>query len=310
MNATDASRIHPDSAQWTSRSIGSRFGHKVFYLFIRSTGRRGAYFFLYFVVLFYVFFAPSIRKKADYYLHRRFERKRFLERLMDTYRIYLNLGRALIDRAIIGILGPDKIHMEFRQRRVLYDLVGEGRGLILLTAHVGCWQAAMSTLEALRVPVHLLLHREEGDVDLHYFEHAGVRAPYGIIDPKGSMGGVLEMISVLKKGEVLSLMGDRLLGSRKGATEVDFLGEKALFPYSAYKIAAAIGTPIGVLFSYKSGPASYSLELAKVIRVPSDAAKEDRHFRPYVAEFARALECYTAAHPYQFFNFYDLWERT
>jgi predicted LPLAT superfamily acyltransferase len=262
------------------------------------------------VVLFYVFFAPSIRKKADYYLHRRFERKRFLERLMDTYRIYLNLGRALIDRAIIGILGPDKIHMEFRQRRVLYDLVGEGRGLILLTAHVGCWQAAMSTLEALRVPVHLLLHREEGDVDLHYFEHAGVRAPYGIIDPKGSMGGVLEMISVLKKGEVLSLMGDRLLGSRKGATEVDFLGEKALFPYSAYKIAAAIGTPIGVLFSYKSGPASYSLELAKVIRVPSDAAKEDRHFRPYVAEFARALECYTAAHPYQFFNFYDLWERT
>ena len=308
MEPTDSPPLTPGGAQWTSRSIGSRFGHKVFYLLIKCTGRYGAYFFLYFVVLFYVLFLPGIRKMADYYLHRRFHRTGSLERLADSYRIYLNLGKALIDRAVIGILGEDKVLMEFKEREDVFDLVREGRGLILMTAHVGCWQTAMSTLRILNKPVNLLLQREEGDVDLHYFEHAGISCPYKIIDPRGYMGGVLEMVDSLKKGEVLSIMGDRLLGSAKGAAMVDFLGGKVLFPFSAFKIAAATGAPIGVLFSYKSGPAVYTLELARVIRVPADAGKVDRDFHPYVTEFAQALESYTTMHPYQFFNFYDMWE--
>ena len=105
MDPTDSSPLAPGGVQWTSRSIGSRFGHKVFYLLIKCAGREGAYFFLSFVVLFYVLFVPGVRKMADYYLHRRFKRRRSFERLGDSYRIYLNLGKALIDRAVIGILG-------------------------------------------------------------------------------------------------------------------------------------------------------------------------------------------------------------
>jgi predicted LPLAT superfamily acyltransferase len=305
---TETSLPARGGAQWTSRSIGSRFGHKVFYLLIRCVGREGAYILLYFVVLFYVLFAPKIRKMADYYLLRRFRRKYSFQRLADSYRIYLNLGKALVDRAVIGILGQDKIHMEFRKEKELFALLGEGKGLILMTAHVGCWQTAMSAIEFMNTPVHLLLQREEGDIDLHYYEHAGIRRPFGIIDPRGYMGGVLEMMNVLKRGEVLSVMGDRLFGSRKGAAAVDFLGGKALFPFSAFKIAAATGAPIGVLFSSKSGPAGYALDLAGVIRVPPDAGKHNRDFLPYVREFAQALESYTEAYPYQFFNFYNLWE--
>ena len=40
-------------------------------------------------------------------------------------------------------------------------LLAEGRGLILVTAHVGCWQASLSALSFLKVPVHLLMQREE-----------------------------------------------------------------------------------------------------------------------------------------------------
>ena len=261
-----------------------------------------------FVVLFYVFL-PSIRKKADYYLSRRFRRKNFIERLGHSYRIYLSLGKALIDRAAIGILGEEKISWEFGERKEIFDILHEGRGMILMTAHVGFWQTAMSTLRFLDTPVHLLLERGEGDIDLHYFEHAGIPCPFRIIDPRGYMGGVLEMMDLLKKGEVLCVMGDRLFGSAKGAAAADFLGGKVLFPFSAFKIASATGSPIVVFFSHKSGPAGYTLEVARVIRVPRDAGKRDRDFLPYVSQFAQALESYTTAHPYQFYNFYDMWER-
>ncbi len=307
METTDPGPTPAGEGQWTSRSIGSHFGHTFFYLLIRYAGRRFAYFVLSFVVLFYVFLAPSIRRKADYYLSRRFRGKGTAGRLGDSYRIFLSLGKALIDRAVTGILGEEKMTVEFAQRNEIFDIMREGKGMILMTAHVGCWQAAMSALRFLNAPVHLLLQREEGDIDLHYFEHAGIPCPYGIIDPRGYMGGVLEMMGLLKRGEVLCVMGDRLFGSSKGAAAVDFLGGKVLFPFSAFKIASATGAPVVVFFSHKSGPSTYTLEVAKVIRVPHDAGKSNRDFLPYVGQFARALESYTTEHPYQFYNFYDMW---
>jgi predicted LPLAT superfamily acyltransferase len=220
----------------------------------------------------------------------------------------VNLGKALIDRAIIGIRGPGYMAINFNDRQELMSLIGERHGIILLTAHVGCWQAAMSELQKLNTPVSLLLHREEGDIDLHYFEHTGSPSPFRIIDPLGYMGGVLEMMEVLKKGEALSIMGDRPFGGNKGNLSVHFLGGSIRVPFSAFKLASATAAPIAVLFSHKSGPDQYELTLEKVIRVPSGLGRKEQVFHPYASQFAQALELYAERHPYQFFNFYDMWE--
>jgi len=303
----DIGKKNDNVAQWTARSVGSRFQHNFFYFIIKHGGRQTAYCFLSFIVLFYVLFKPSICRKADYYLFRRFERRCLAQRLADNYRLCLNLGKALIDRAVIGILGEEKLTIEFRDKEKLFDLLKEGRGLILMTSHVGCWQAAMSALRFLQTPVHLLLLREEGDIDRHYFEHAGIESPYRIIDPTGYLGGVLEMMQVLRAGEILCVMGDRFLSGRKGSLAIDFLGGKALFPISSFKIASATRAPIVVLYSHKSGPYNYALDIYDIIRVPSDVGKHDQDFLPYVQKFALTLESYTTAYPYQFFNFYNMW---
>ena len=209
----------------------------------------------------------------------------------------LNFGKSLIDKSVIGILGENKITNEFRESDKLFDLLKEGRGLILMMAHVGCWQAAMSALRFLKTPVHLLLLHEEGDIDRHYFEHAGIAFPYNIIDPTGYLGGVLEMMQVLRAGEVLCVMGDRLLGGKKGSLAVDFLGGKTHFPISTFKIASVTGAPIVTMNSYKSGPSGYTLEISGIIRVPAEAGKHEQDLVPYVREFALTLESFTTAHP-------------
>jgi predicted LPLAT superfamily acyltransferase len=133
--------------------------------------------------------------------------------------------------------------------------------------------------------------------------------PFRIIDPFGYMGGVLEMMEVLKMGELLSIMGDRIFGSDKNTVAVTFLGGKIRLPFSAFKLASATSAPVAVLFSHKSGPDSHELVLDRVIRVPSGAGRGGDAFRPYVAQFAEALESYTEQHPYQFFNFFNMWEK-
>lgn len=292
---------------WSSRSIGSRLQHRIFYLLIRLGGRRAAYSLLYFVVLYYVLCRPALRRRSHFYLRRRFP-GRPVPRLRDSFRMSLELGKVLVDRAVVGILGPGAMRVSLHGREELLGLVAEGRGLILTTAHVGCWQVAMSALGFLEMPVNLLMQREEGDLDRHYFEHAGLASPYRIIDPRGFLGGALEMIEVLKRGEVLSVMGDRMLGSDRNGVAVEFLSGAVTLPYSAYKIASASGAPVAVLFSAKTGPASYELRLCGVIRVPPALGRKAEAYAPFAAEFARSLESYCARHPYQFFNFYDLWQ--
>lgn len=294
--------------RWSSRSVGSRLQHGIFYLLIRLGGRRAAYVLLYLVVLYYALLRPDQRRKAEPYLRRRFPGASGWRRFWQGYRMILALGKVLVDRAVVGILGPGQMRVRLHGKEELLALLAEGKGLILIGAHVGCWQVAMSALGFVEVPVNLLMQREDGDIDRHYFEHAGRECPYRIIDPRGFLGGSLEMLVVLKRGEVLSVMGDRLLGSDKNAVAVDFLGAPVLFPFSAYKLAATTGAPIAVLFSAKTGPESYELELARVIRVPNVAGRSGAAFAPYVAEFATALGKFTREHPDQFFNFFDMWQ--
>ncbi len=295
--------------EWTSRSFGTRLGHTFFYGLIRSGGRRPAYFALYFVVFYYMLFRPSIRRRTKYYLRRRFQDRTLLARFVDSYRISLELGKMLIDRAMVGILGPEKMKVTFYGRKKLLKLLDRRCGVVLLMSHVGSWQVALSALNFIKVPVNLLLEREQGNIDQHYFEHTGSASPYRIIDPGGYLGGTLEMLDVLKKGEVLCVMGDRVSGSQKSFVNVDFLGEEASFPYSAFKLASAADVPIVVLFSYKNGPNSYALKFSKIIRVPKNLGRSGKNFLPYVSQYIEELESFVRIHPYQFFNFYNMWRK-
>ena len=298
------------TAEWSSRSIGRNWQHRFFYLAIKLGGRQVAYLLLVFVVGWYALFSRLARQRAGHYLRRRFPEARGLKRLWHGYRLLLSFGQVLIDRAAVGILGPDALATGLDGREELLKLRDEGHGLIMMTAHVGCWQVAMSVLGFLDRPVNMLMRREDGDIDRHYFEHAGIECPYQVIDPTGYLGGTLEMLAALKRGEIVCVMGDRLLGSERRSVEVDFLDETISLPSGGYQIAAASGAPIAVFFTRKNGADSYRLHLADVIRVPELKGRKSERFRPYAAQFAAALESYCRSYPYQFFNFFDMWLKT
>ena len=295
--------------QWSGRSLGNRLGYNIFYGLIRLGGRRLAYFGLHWVVLYYVLCRPSIRRKSFPYLLRRFPGQPFWKNYVDCYRMFLAMGRLLIDRGIAGTLGTDKMYFTISGRRELLKLVDEGRGFVLLLSHAGCWQVALAALNFLKVPVNLLLNREEGNNDRHYFDYDGVSSPVRIIDPGGYLGGTLEMLDVLKKGEILCMMGDRVLGSAKNALPVEFLNAEALFPYSAFKIASAARVPVVVLLSSKTGGDSYALNVSRIINVLPDLGRSAEGFQPYVEQYVKELEQYVQTHPYQFFNFFNMWQK-
>jgi predicted LPLAT superfamily acyltransferase len=297
-----------EGSRWVGGSFGSDLQHGIFYFLIRCCGRTAAYLLLRPVVGFYMLFRPSLRSRTRPYLDRRFPGRGAIGRLLDSYRMSLGLGKALVDRAVAGILGPKAISASLSGKEELLGLLERGQGLVVVTAHVGCWQASMTALELFGRPVNMLIRSDDGEADRHWFEHAGLPAPYATIDPEGYLGGAIEMMGALKRGEVLCIMGDRMLGNPRNSTTVDFLGGAVRFPVSPYKVAAAAGAPIAFLFSAKTGPNSYEATFAGALEPPATAVGPSDIFRPETERFAAALADYVGRHPYQFFNFFDLWQ--
>ncbi len=288
---------------WSSRSLASRWKHEFFYLLIRFGGRWPAYLFSYVVVFCYVCFVPEVRRRSSHYIRRRFPAASSGAHWYHCWRLCQSLAISLIDKAAVGIRGPQEFTYSVEGLDTLQALRAEGRGLILLTSHTGPWQASMSGLSALDSPVHLMMLRAAGDVDSQYFEFQK-RTNIHIIPVEDTMGSVIAVTSALKKNEIVAIMGDRIFPPTSYTASVDFLGQPALFPTAAYKIAKGTGAPVAMLLTRKIGHGHMELRVADAFRVTGTRGND---FSSYAQRVAQALEHYTKETPYQFYNFIDIW---
>jgi predicted LPLAT superfamily acyltransferase len=292
--------------KWTGKSLGSSFFQNLLCFFIKYGGRKIAYFIVYFVAAFYTFL-PGVRKNASYYLKRRFPGRAKIKRLFDTYKLNLNFGKILTDRAVLGITGKVKIISSAQDQQLCRELHAKGKGLIIITAHCGCWQMAMSSFDFMEGDKYVIYRRNKEDVDKHAHELSGEKPPVNFIDPAGFGGGSVEIISALSKNGIVCMMGDRTFGSEENKIEVDFLGGKTEIPYSVYRIAGALGTPVAVIFFPHGKAGEVDSAVAKTF-FAEDKGQGAAGYAEYAGSFMSALEDFCAKYPYQFFNYYDMWK--
>lgn len=293
--------------RWSSNSLGSKLQHLFFYYLSKYGGARVARCFLQVVVLYYTML-PSVRKRCQPYLQRRFPAAKHLKRFVHAYRLYLAFGTILLDRTIAKATGHFSLHRTAHVLAAIEDVLQQGHGCILLSAHIGAWQLGLAGLETLPCPIHMLQYRASHDVDTHYFEHGQGRS-VGIIDAGGSFGGLVESSAALKRNEVVCIMGDRILGAEQVCT-LPFLGGMASFPTTTYALASITQAPIVISITLHEHGVARGV-LGGVMPVPQHLSRKNPSvFLPYVTEFSNFLDRQTQEHPYQFFNFYNMWVTT
>lgn len=294
--------------KWSSRSLGSRLQHSIFYLLIRWGGWRLAYGLLFWVVLWYSL-RPSVRRRSFPYRKRRFPHDSGLKMWLHTVRLHATFGKVLVDRAAVGLGGKLTACVSAKDAALLTELHRKGKGIIFLTGHVGCWQVAAKALRGyVNAPINILLHREAGDNDKHFFEHGERDEGIRTVDPEGGAASALTLFQALQRGESVAIMGDRVFAHEEHALRVPFMGGSIRLPYNAFRLASASSAPLVVSFAFRDGPCHAWHEVAAVVNVPEGLGRSAEAYLPYLEEFARNLEQATMKRPYQFFNFYDMWE--
>ena len=286
---------------------GNALGFWFFKVFLRFFGLRGTYNLLYLVALYYALFDRSAISATMAYIKRRFPGHGYLKKRFYVYKLFISQGRQLIDRYTL-MSKRQMFDIKLRGYEELVPLTQDPqKGLVLLMAHVGNWQVVMTTLKELNKTVYLLMRLEDNEALQNSLSLSSEQKHIKIISPEGYLGGVLEIMNVLKEGHVVAMMGDREYGFN--AIGVTFLGNKARFPYSAFTIAAAAECPVITLFSTKMSDYEYSVDVARVMH-PSFEKGRDRHgqLKDWVQEFAISLQEYINKHPYQCFLFHDVWK--
>jgi predicted LPLAT superfamily acyltransferase len=297
----------PNSAKINVKSRGNRLGFWFFKVHLKFFGLPGAYALLYFVCLHYLIFDWSAVRNALSYIHRRFPTGGFFKKRLQVYRLFISQGKQLIDRAAI-LSGKNLFNIQLNGYEQLSGLLATpNKGFVLLTAHVGNWQIAMTTLKKMAKPVYLVMRPEDNAAVKESLNIDAQDSLIKIISPEGYLGGVVEAMQVIKEGNIVSIMGDRKYGFE--SQEVLFLKDKAHFPFGAFSLAASSNCPIVVLLSAKLPGNKYIVDVSHIIYPRYNSSKNKREqLKVFVQEFADILNGYVEKYPYQCFLFHDVWK--
>lgn len=173
-----------------------------------------------------------------------------------------------------------------------------GRGIVLLTAHLGNWELAgrLAAGTAAR-PTHVVVEAER-DLGVERFLRGGP-APVRFV-ARTRPTSALPLLAALRRGDIVAMQGDRALGNR-GDVTVSFFGAPAAFPQGPFVLARAAGALLVPAFCVLGQDRRYVVEVAEPIAV--EAGGERTALERWVAVLERAV----GAHPEQWFNFYDCW---
>lgn len=173
-----------------------------------------------------------------------------------------------------------------------------GRGVILLTAHLGNWELSGRLLvPRLDRPAHIVLAAEQ-DADLEgYLRREGERLRFVT---RRHATSTLGLLAALRRNEAVAMQGDRPTGER-GDTLVEFFGAPAPFAIGPFVLARAAGAPVVPAYCVMDPDNRYRITVEPPIWVKS--GEEPAALAAMVATLERAVR----AHATQWFNFFDVW---
>lgn len=224
---------------------------------------------------------------------------------MLTFRLFYNFSKFMVGYTDLMHLRPEELLRRIEcgddLMRRFKEVLAEGRGLIVLTIHLGNWEVGMAHVASLGSPVNVVLRQEDSEASP--FE-AGALAREGvrIVSAGESAWNGLDLLLALRRGEIVAIQGDRPFGTL--IERVDLFGAPVDLPSGPFRLAQVSGSPILAVSMPIRGHSRYRVVLEGPLRV----GPGQEGVRAAVEAFARMIERFVGAWPTQWFNFYEVWD--
>lgn len=227
-----------------------------------------------------------------------------------AYRHMLEFAEAGLDKVVACIANMDPDALDFPNRAEFYRILQQGRGAILLGAHVGN-QHMLRTLAINHniARINAIVYTKHSQRFSGALTAASARFGVNLIQI-GSFGPEtgIALQEIIDRGEALAIVGDRTPpAGNVRVVNVDFLGESAPLPQGPYILAALLDCPVCLFFCVKKAQRYHvHFELfADHIKLPR--GEREAAIQVYAQRYANRLEEICLQAPLQWFNFFDFW---
>jgi predicted LPLAT superfamily acyltransferase len=192
-------------------------------------------------------------------------------------------------------------------KEILLRKIESGKGCILLGSHLGSFEV----LRALGVtqqnfPLKVLMDTAHNQNITRFLDSLNEKIASTVIVPDRP-DTLLRVKESLDAGFLVGMLGDRVSSGDK-TTQSQFLGAPATFPAGPALIAAIMHCPVILFFGLYRGGKRYEIyfeHFAEEITLHRDRRTED--VQHWMQRYAKRLEYYARLAPYNWFNFYSLW---
>lgn len=183
----------------------------------------------------------------------------------------------------------------------------EGRGAILLTAHVGNFELGGLFLAQLGLKVAAVYVPDPSPVVERHREDArrilGVRG----LPIDTSPFAFLPVRKALEENLCVAIQGDRDVSGT--GRRMPFFGKSASFPVGPFRLAQVSGAPIFPVFVLQEGDGRYRTIVEEAIHVPNARGEEgDAAVVAALASFVASMERTIREYPSQWYLFTRFWE--
>src|SRR5215831_14240102 len=198
-------------------------------------------------------------------------------------------------RLIESVMGFSRI-VEARQ---------QGKGVLLLTAHLGNWEVGSFMLAQVNMPIHVVLVPdifpgvERARRKLHE------RADVVEIPVDRSFAPTLAVMRALESNGIVAMQGDRDFNNTGLA--VPFFGRESYFPRGPLRVAMATGATVLPAFIVQMPDGRYRAVVEEPLEV-TRSGDRDAALADNIRRYAAILERYVGDFPDQWYCFYPFWD--
>ncbi|WP_243040374.1 acyltransferase [Dyella sedimenti] len=297
------------SEHWQSRPEGGgRFAIWLIRSIALHGGRPLGRLFLYPITLYFYWRRGPEREASRRFLERVLGRPATPWQVMKHIHCF---AATLLDRIFLLAHGERGFDIRVEGLDALEACLAQGRGLLLLGTHQGSFEA-LRAISSRRpdIPLRVVLDKQKTPAMTELLEALAPEVGANVIDAsRGGASITLAAAEACAQGAMVALLADRGR-EHEVLRRAPFLGEPAPFPVGPWLLAHTLRVPVMLCFGLYEGGNRYRLvfePFADQVRIPRQERAD--MLDELLARYARRVEHYVHAAPYNWFNFYDFWQQ-
>lgn len=283
------------------KSRGNKLGYHIFTVLIKTAGVFPAYALLRLVTLYYFFVPGQAGKSLSYYFRQRLGWS-WLRTKWAIYENFNYLGRSIIDKVVTMSGMPSPFTMSFHNETYLHQLAAEGKGALLVSAHIGNWESAGQLLQRIQTPINIVMYEGEHKKIKEHMNQV-TRKSFHVIEIKEDISHIYEINEALQRKEFVCIHADRYVEGNK-TIEAPLLGSNAKFPLGPFVLATTFKVPVVFVGSVKQGLKHFALSCSR----PRTYLKGRADIPAVLHDYTTWMGIMIKKYPLQWHNYFPFWE--